>query len=210
MDRRTLIRWVMAAAAAAPSLQRAAWVAAATPSSTHGYGTDPDLTKIYHSGELWPLTFSAQQREMAAALCGLIIPADERSPSAADVGVHLFIDEWISAPYPRHAQDRMQILAGFAWLDEMALRRYGGSFARTNEVQQLAICDEICWEARAAREHAVAARFFARFRDLTADGFYTTPEGMKDLNYVGNMPLARFDGPPAEVLRKIGLDKETP
>jgi hypothetical protein len=210
MDRRTLIQWVIAAAAAAPALQRSAWVAAAAPASARGYGTDPDLTKRYRPGELWPLTFSAQQRELAAALCALIIPADERSPSAAAVGVHLFIDEWISAPYPRHAQDREQILAGLAWLDETALRRYGSAFTRTDEAQQRAICDEICWEARAAREHAVAARFFARFRDLTADGFYTTPVGTKDLNYVGNVPLARFDGPPPEVLRKVGLDKETP
>jgi hypothetical protein len=49
------------------------------------------------------------------------------------------------------------------------------------------------------------AKFFARFRDLTAGGFYTTPQGMKDIGYTGNTPLATFDGPPAAVLQKLGL-----
>jgi hypothetical protein len=29
---------------------------------------------------------------------------------------------------------------------------------------------------------------------------------MKDLGYVGNVPLASFDGPPVEVLRRLGLE----
>jgi Gluconate 2-dehydrogenase subunit 3 len=206
MDRRTLIRWVMAAAASAPAWQRVAWAGAASAPAAAGYGTDPVLTKTYRPGELWPLTFSPAQRTTAAALCALIIPADERSPSAADVGVHLFIDEWVSAPYPRHAQDRELILTGLAWLDETSGRRFGTPFASASAAQQTAICDDICFEAKAAPEHAGAAKFFARVRDLTADGFYTTPEGTKDLGYVGNVPLARFDGPPPEALRKAGVE----
>jgi hypothetical protein len=52
---------------------------------------------------------------------------------------------------------------------------------------------------------AEAARFFTRFRDLTAGGFYTTPEGMKDIQYVGNVPLTKWDGPPPEVLAYLKL-----
>jgi len=40
---------------------------------------------------------------------------------------------------------------------------------------------------------------------LTAGGFYTTPAGRKDLDYVGNVPLTRFDGPPAALLVALGL-----
>jgi hypothetical protein len=209
MDRRTLIRWVMAAAAAAPAWQRAAWADAESKAAASGYGTDPDLTKTYRPGELWPLTLTPRERRTAAVLCALIIPADERSPSAADAGVHLFIDEWVSAPYPRHAEDRELIRRGFAWLDETSQRRFGAAFADCAERERHAICDDICWAAKVAPEHAEAARFFARFRDLTADGFYTTPEGARDLNYIGNVPLARFDGPPPEALRKAGLEEKS-
>jgi hypothetical protein len=42
-------------------------------------------------------------------------------------------------------------------------------------------------------------------RDLTAVGFYTTDAGMKDLQYIGNMALPKFTGPPPEVLKHLGL-----
>lgn len=48
-------------------------------------------------------------------------------------------------------------------------------------------------------------RDFARYRDLAAGGFYTTPAGMKDLRYVGNVARTRFDGPPDDVLEAVGL-----
>ena len=54
-------------------------------------------------------------------------------------------------------------------------------------------------------EFASASKFFAKFRDLTAGGFYTTPVGMKDIGYTGNVALDRFDGPPLEALKKAGL-----
>mgnify|MGYP000255188437 CR=1 FL=1 len=50
-----------------------------------------------------------------------------------------------------------------------------------------------------------AATFFKRFRDLTAGGYYTTPEGMKAIGYVGNMPSGAFEGPPIEALKHVGL-----
>ena len=63
-------------------------VAAVAP---RGYGTDPDLVKSYRAGQLWPLTMNEAQRRTAAALCALIIPADEprvayRAKLAAQAG----------------------------------------------------------------------------------------------------------------------------
>ncbi|MGI9626332.1 MAG: gluconate 2-dehydrogenase subunit 3 family protein, partial [Longimicrobiales bacterium] len=52
------------------------------------------------------------------------------------------------------------------------------------------------------------ARFFDLFRDITSTGFWTTEEGMKDLGYIGNVPLPSFDGPPAEVIEALGLTAE--
>jgi hypothetical protein len=116
-----------------------------------------------------------------------------------------FIDEWISAPYDPNRSDRTRILDGFAWLDRESMRRFSAPFAALGAAQQTTICDDICNTASAKPDFAEAALFFARYRDLTAGGFYTTPAGRKDLQYVGNVPLARFDGPPIEALRKAGL-----
>jgi len=204
MDRRTTLKWMLAAAAASPLWNHAARAPAPRRTAV-GYGTDPDLVKAYRAGDLWPLTLTRAQLETAAALCATIIPADARSSSAAQLMVHHFIDEWVSAPYPRHVQDRKLVLEGLGWIDAEARRRFGRRFAAASEAQRCGICDEICREAKAAAKHRKAARFFARFRDLTADGFYTTPEGMKDLGFVGNTPSANFEGPPPEALAKAGL-----
>lgn len=207
MDRRAAIKWMLAAAASAAWLESGGLAATATPArpSGAGYGTDPDLLKNYQPGDLWPLTFSPAQRATVTALCDTIIPADPRGPAASAVGVPDFIDEWVSAPYPSHGDDRTLILEGLAWLEAESRRRFGGGYASLVVRQKNAICDDICHEPNARPEFRQPARFFRRFRDLTAGGYYTTPEGMKDIGYVGNMPLPTFDGPPPEVLQKLGL-----
>ena len=206
LDRRSAIKWMLAATATAALAERpllGATVAAAP--ATKGYGTDPLLNKDYAPGAFWPLTMTEAQRQTAAALCALIIPAEGAVPSAADLKVHDFIDEWISSPYPDQHGDREIVLAGLAWIDLEAGKRFGRNFAELDAKQMAAIADDVCHAPDAKPEHKEGAKFFAKFRDLTASGFYTTPEGMKDIGYVGNIPLAEFKGPPPEVLAKLGL-----
>jgi hypothetical protein len=204
MDRRTAIKWMLTAAATIAVLERDGLAAESVPSSK-GYGTDPDLLKAYKPGDVWPLTLDASQLATAAALCDTIIPADAKGPSASSVNVHLFVDEWISAPYEGHAADRKLVVEGLAWLDEESRKRFGNPFVNLIAGQRNAICDDICYVPKAQPQFAKAAQFFKKFRDLTAGGYYTTPEGMKDIGYVGNVPLASFDGPPPEVLKQLGL-----
>jgi len=203
MDRRTTIKWVLAASSAWPLAGKRAARAASAP--VRGYGTDPNLLANYRPGELWPLTLTAAQRRLAGILSDIIIPADEHSPSASAVGVVEFIDEWLSAPYPDYQRDRKIVLGGFAWLDAEGRRRFGKEFSDLGSVEQQGICDDICDESRAAAERGDAAHFFAFYRDLTAGGFYSTPSGRKDLNYIGNVPLASFEGPPLALLEALRL-----
>lgn len=204
MDRRTTIKWVLAASAAWPHLGKYAARAEPAPSAK-GYGTDPNLTANYRPGELWPLTFTAAQRRLAAILADIIIPADDHSPGASAVGVVEFIDEWVSAPYPDQLRDRSIVLQGFGWLDSESARRFGKGFADLETVQQHGICDDICDASRATSERRTAAHFFAIYRDLTGGGFYSSPAGRKDLSYIGNVPLASFEGPPRALLEALGL-----
>ena len=207
IDRRTTIKWVLAAGAAWPLLGRGdGGVARAdTAPAAHGYGTDPNLVADYKPGEIWPLTLTAAQRQLAGVLADIIIPADEHSPGATAVGVVEFVDEWVSAPYPVHQRDRTRVLEGFAWLDAEAARRSSKRFVELTAGEQRGICDDICETARAAPARGDAARFFAFYRDLTSGAFYSTPAGRKDLKFIGNVPLARFDGPPPELLKALGL-----
>lgn len=209
MDRRAIIKWMLAAATTLPltgiRASTAAGRAANGHPEAHPYGTDPNLQQTYHPGDLWPLTFTAAQKKLATVLCDTLIPADLHSPAASAVGVVDFIDEWISAPYPEQRADRESVLNGFVWLDAEAQRRFSRLTVELAVDQMRNICDDICYLPKARADRLEAARFFARYRDLTVGGFYTTPQGRADLRYVGNTPLPRFDGPPPEVLRKVGL-----
>jgi hypothetical protein len=144
------------------------------------------------------LTLSEAQRLLVQILADLIIPADEQSPSASAVGVVDFIDEWISAPYADQQADRLLVLEGLQWLEQQ-------SFGQLEDKQRRAIADDICCETAVAAQFLRPARFFARFRDLTAAGFYSTPVGRKDLQYVGNIAQARDSGPPPELLARLQL-----
>jgi hypothetical protein len=196
VDRRTAIQWVVAASAALQMpLSSAAFTAEA---ATRGYGQDPDLLKRHAPGDLWPLTLSEEQRRAAKTLCDFILPADAEGPAASTVGVVEFIDEWISAPYPQFAADRKMILDGLAWFDDTAQQKFARRFADLASHEAVTLCDESCRQSQSG--------FFARYRQLTAVGYYTTPVGMRDLGYVGNVALASYDGPPPAVMKQIGME----
>ena len=167
-----------------------------------GTPTDPDMVSPV---VWWDLVLTEDELATVAALCDVIIPEDEHSPGAAALGAHNFIDEWVSAPYDGNRNDLVLVRGGLVWLDVESAARFGGRFTDLTLEQKHAICDDICWEANAASEYRVAARFFDRVRDLTSTAFWTTAEGMADLGFVGNRPVPTFDGPPPEVLERLGL-----
>ena len=119
---------------------------------------------------------------------------------AITVGAELGISKDFNQGFPLDA-----ITIGLAWIEAESQKRFGSEFGNLVARQKNAICDDICFEPEAKPAFKKAAHFFKRFRDLTAGGYYTTPEGMKDVGYVGNVALEKFEGPPPEVLQKLGL-----
>lgn len=216
-SRRQAIQWVLGAVAASalPAQALAQEVGrTVTPQENaarqknpngKGYGTDPDLLKLYKPGDFWALTFTAEQKKTAAALADTIIPKDALGPAASEVGVPAMIDEWISAPYPDQQAHRPIVLDGLEWIEGEAKKRFNKLYAELDEKQQHAICDDIYQPAAATAEFKKAAGFFSLFRSLAAGAYYATPPGWKAIGYVGNVALASFDGPPAEVLEKLGV-----
>jgi len=225
VSRREAMQWVMAAAAASslpaargfaqaqpapkeegrniPSQEAAARVP--DPNTSRGYGTDPRLVKTYKPGEVWPLTFNDRQKKAAKALADTILPADQYGPAASEVGVVEMVDEWVSAPYPDQKNDRPLILQGLEWTEQEAEKRFGKGFAASSDDQRRAICDDICFTSKAKDRFRGPARFFARFRSICAGAYYATPAGWKAIGYVGNVALEKFEGPPPEVLKILGV-----
>lgn len=172
-----------------------------------GYGSDPNLAKFYQPGDVWPLTFTPEQKKTAAAFADVLFPADHLGPSASQLRVTDYVDEWVSAPYPQMQADRSPVLDGLAWLDAESRRRFGREFAGLTDGEHHAICDDICWPPDAGPDFAKPAAFFVLFRGLCAAAYYGTPDGWNALGFVGNTPLPSFDGPPQVVLDKLGLEQ---
>lgn len=171
-------------------------------SGPRGTPTDPDLITPVAN---WPRLLSPAELVTLSALCDMIIPADEKSPSASSVGVPKYINEYVSAPYDWAERALVRVRGGLAWLDVESERRFTRRFSALTVAERTQICDDICYLPNAKPEFQAGARFFDQIRDLTASGFYTTDAGMKDLQYIGNVPMAKFEGPPPEVLRRLGL-----
>jgi hypothetical protein len=175
------------------------------PNTNRGYGTDPKLVKSYKPGEVWPLTLTGAEKKTARALADTILPADQYGPAASEVGVVEMLDEWVSAPYPDQQRDRPLIVTGLDWTEQESAKRFNKGFAEITDAQRRAICDDIAFASKAAPRFKGPARFFARFRSICAGAYYATPAGWKAIGYVGNVALEKFEGPPREVLERLGL-----
>jgi hypothetical protein len=196
LSRREALKRVAALAAALAALEMPAF--AATPG--RGYGPDPALTKKEIP---WPRVLTPEEKRAVTALADIIIPADEYGPAASAVGVPDFMDEWVSAPYDQQQRELEVIRKGLTWLDTEARKRTGNPYAEATAAEQTALLEDIIKEGTEANKEAFS--FFKLFRDRTAGGYYTTPEGWKAIGYVGNVPQMEFAGPPAEVLKHLGL-----
>lgn len=169
-----------------------------------GYGQDPDLIAMQHAP--WPLTLSQDQLNLVAVLADIIVPAEGNVPSATAVGVPAVIDEWVSAPYPDQQRDRALLLPGLLWLDLEAKRRFNRLFVAISAEQQVQIIDPIASTRAASRP----AEFFARLRALVAGAFYSSPAGMEDLGYIGNMAIAGdYPGPSEEAMTHLHQQLKT-
>ena len=214
MERRDALKAMGAAVTSLPilgALQAQGPPAQGTPMTSQTQGVrggprgapwDPDLL---HPKKDWPRKLSAGELVTLSALCDTIIPADSKSPAASAVGVPAWINEYVSAPYEGQQRDLVRVRGGLAWLNLESMKRFGKPFRQATAGERTQLCDDICYLPNAKPGFRAAARFFDLVRDLTAVGFYTSYEGMRDIGYRGNTPQAAWNGPPPEVLRHLGL-----
>jgi hypothetical protein len=149
-----------------------------------------------------PKFFTAHEWSTVRTLVDVIIPKDERSGSATDVGVPEFMDFILNDQPTRQTAMR----GGLAWIDAECQQRFDKPFLTCSETERTQVLDDIAWpqKTKPGMSHGVA--FFNSFRDLTATGFWTTKVGMQDLQYMGNTFVGKWEGCPADVLKKLGIE----
>src|SRR5688572_20563952 len=217
VDRRGAIK-AMAAAAAVPVL--GTFEAGEEQMLRAREAAENAVLAEMQGGQFTPKFFNRHEYQTVRVLVDYIIPRDERSGSATDAGVPQYMDFVLSdqtpPPGPPNPTRRfyvaptaaqINVRGGLAWLDTECARRVGAgkTFLTATDAQRRAVLDDIAWPARAKPELSHGVAFFTRMRDMTAAGFFSSKMGVQDLRYIGNMPMAKWDGCPPNVLAKLDL-----
>lgn len=158
---------------------------------------DPALDQRNDQRRDAALTLTVAQRASLSALCDLVLPAEGESPSAGACGIDGFLDEWLSAPYPRMRADRDLIAEGLRSLDWRATRRHGVPFAEVSPSHQALLFDAL------AREEGVGRSFAIRLVNLICGGYFTTAPGHDAIGYVGNRAQSEFPPPAPAVVEQL-------
>ena len=139
----------------------------------------PDAWAKHVSRADWrPSVFDDRQNETVIALTELIIPATG-TPGAKAAHVNRYIDLFLRDGEP---EPRARFLKGLEWLDGYAMREHGDSFVRCSAAQQTSML-------RALDEGTGEGHdFFWQVKSLTAQIYYSTEIGYRELNKGGRVP----------------------
>jgi hypothetical protein len=173
--RREILGKIAAAALAAPLTAEAAQhvhEAAAAAATTAG--------GIYKPKQLTPHEF-----ETLKTLCEIIVPGATKGGAAEFIDVLSSQNPEMSAIYT----------GGIAWLDEEMKRKYRADFLTATAEQKTGMLDQIAYRKNSTPELAAGIKFFSWARRMTADAYYTSAAGIKEVGYMGNRAVKEFKVP---------------
>lgn len=170
------------------------------------------------NGKYTPKLLNAHEWETITKLSEIVMPADDRSGSAVDAGAPQFIDLLCS----QNEELAVIFTGGLAWFDSEMRKRVGKEFVSATAAEQTALLDAIVAAERTVREQSAEQQLFARApqyknfsnytvkpgtdlapgvkffdwaRRLIVDAYYTSPIGVKDVNYIGNLAISKYEVP---------------
>jgi hypothetical protein len=140
------------------------------------------------TGPYEPRVFSSSEMNTLSKLCDTIIPPTQ-TPGAAAAGVPQYIDLIVSAS----EEHRKVYHEGLIWLDTYSGGLYGKPFGELTDEQQIEILSPLSEASDHRQWEQPGVRFFHDLKNMTADGYYTSPIGLvQELGYQGNTVLDRF------------------
>lgn len=138
-----------------------------------------------------PKGLNAHEYKTLAVLADYIVPAEGGSGSATEAGA----PEWIDLMASENPELLAIYTGGIAWLDHAMQLRNAPNFVDAAPAQQTAILDLIAYRKNESPELGPGIKFFEWARKMVVDAYYTSPIGIKDLGYMGNTALAKFEVP---------------
>jgi len=138
-----------------------------------------------------PKALNAHEYKTLAKLADYIVPSGGDSGSATEAGA----PEWIDLMASENPQLLAIYTGGIAWLDHAMQLRNAPNFLDATPAQQTAMLDLIAYRKNESPELGPGIKFFEWARKMVVDAYYTSPMGIKDLGYMGNTALAKFEVP---------------
>jgi gluconate 2-dehydrogenase gamma chain len=137
------------------------------------------------AGPYTPKAFNDHEYRTLQTLAELIMP------DANKAGASEFID-LLSSQNPKLAAVYM---GGLAWIDREMQHRYLVDFVSAKPEQQTALLDLIAYRKNESPELGAGIHFFDWTRDMVVDAYYTSPIGVKDIGFLGNTAVGKFEIP---------------
>jgi gluconate 2-dehydrogenase gamma chain len=153
----------------------------------HGVAADE---KAAH-GVYKPKGLNLHEYKTLEKLADYIVPADGGSGGAVAAGA----SEWIDLMASENPQLLAIYTGGIAWLDHAMERRYSANFLSASAEQQTGMLDLIAYRKNESPELGPGIKFFEWARKMVVDAYYTSPIGIKELGYIGNTALSKFEVP---------------
>jgi gluconate 2-dehydrogenase gamma chain len=138
-----------------------------------------------------PKGLNAHEYKTLAKLADYIVPADDVSGGAVAAGA----PEWIDLLASQNPQLLAIYTGGIAWVDHAMERRHATDFLSAAAEQQTAMLDLIAYRKNESAELGPGIKFFEWARKMVVDAYYTSPIGIKELGYMGNTALSKFEVP---------------
>jgi Gluconate 2-dehydrogenase subunit 3 len=127
-----------------------------------------------------PLFFTPLEYATIERLTDIVIPTDD-TPGAREAGVSEFIDLMVS----RDSKLQPDFRAGLAWLNSHSRKTMGRPFLELPTAHQSAMLESLAYKNKFRPGEEPGRQFFARIREYTVMGFYSSEIGLKELDYPG-------------------------
>jgi gluconate 2-dehydrogenase gamma chain len=160
--------------------------------------------KAAAGGVYKPKAFTPHEYKTIQRLSELIVPADDKSKSGIDAGAPEFIDLLSS----QNEELKDIYTGGIGWLDHQMMKRHQTDWVSASPDQQTAMLDIIAYRKNNTPELGPGIYFFDWARRMIVDAYWTSPLGFKDIGYIGNTGVAKFEVPAASLdyaLKRSGL-----
>lgn len=148
----------------------------------HQHPVTPSATAEASAPAWTPSVFDTHQNETVIVLTERIIPETD-TPGAKAANVNRYIDLFLRDGEPRR---RTQFLEGLAWLDGYSIRQSGAPFVRLQEADQVRVLEALDSGGDASLQTGHA--FFRMVKAMTAQIYYATEIGFRELNKGGRVP----------------------